>query len=181
MLAKREGISARALELLILTAARTGEITGARWAEFDLTAKVWALPAGRMKAKKPHTVPLSDRAVEILKALPREGEFVFPGSREGTGISNMAMTAVMRRMGLGSYTVHGFRSAFRDWASACTRHQREAIELSLAHVLGNKVERAYWRDDMLEKRALLMADWAAYCATEPVAPDANVTQLRATR
>lgn len=159
----RDAVAAKALQFLILTAARTGEITGARWSEIDLKANLWVIPAERMKAKKAHRVPLCDTAIGLLDGLPREGDYVFPGGRLFAPMSNMAMTALMRRMGLGHFTVHGFRSAFRDWAASVTIHQREAIELALAHSVAGKTEAAYWRDDMLAKRTLLMADWARFC------------------
>jgi integrase len=164
-LGQREGFGARACELTCLTAARTGEITGARWPEFDLAAKLWTIPAGRMKGHREHRVPLSDRAVAILKALPREAEFVFPGGRKGAPISNMAMAELLKRMGRLDITVHGFRSTFRDWAAEKSNFQNHVIEMALAHVIGDKVEAAYRRGDLFEKRRKLMEAWAVYCTT----------------
>lgn len=177
---QREGVAARALEFLILCASRTGEIIGATWNEIDLAAKTWTIPADRMKAKKEHRVPLSDRALEILKALPREeGNLsVFIGSRKN-GLSNMAMATVLRRMKRRDVTVHGFRSSFRDWAAERTGHANFVVEMALAHTVGNAVEAAYRRGDLIEKRALLMAEWSRYCTGTPVA-GAAVLPLRKT-
>ena len=138
---------------------------GARWEEIDLKAGVWTVPAGRMKAGKEHRVPLSSRAVELLEDLYREdgNDFVFIGSQAGTGLSNMAMTTVLRRMGRGDITVHGFRSTFRDWAAERTNFPREVAEMALAHAIGDKVEAAYRRGDLFAKRKALMEAWAKYC------------------
>jgi integrase len=168
-LGQRQGMAARALELTILTAARTGEIIGARWPEVDLEAKVWTVPAERMKAKREHRVPLSPWAVDILKALPREADYVFPGTEKDTAISNMAMNQLLKRMERNDITVHGFRSTFRDWAAERTAYPNHVVEMALAHVIGDKVEAAYRRGDLFEKRTRLMAEWAKYCAKEPVA------------
>jgi integrase len=175
---EREGMGARALELTILTAARTGEIIGARWPEFDLKNKVWTVPAGRMKGEREHKVPLSRRAVDLLEDLPRKGDFVFPGPKKGTAISNMAMATVLKRMRRDDITVHGFRSTFRDWAAERTNYPNHVVEMVLAHVVGNKVEAAYRRGDLFTKRAQLMETWARYCESKPVAAD-NITPLRA--
>jgi integrase len=173
----RGGISARALEFTILTAARTGEAIGARWSEFDLSAKLWTVPAERMKAGKEHRAPLSDRAVEILSIFPRDGDFVFAGRKSDRPISNMAMLELVRGIrGMGA-TVHGFRSSFRDWAAEQTSYPTEMAEMALAHTVGDKVETAYRRGDMLEKRRRLMADWAAYCERAPAERD-NVVPIR---
>ena len=172
-LRQREGIAARALEFVILTAARSGEVRGATWAEVDLKARIWAIPGERMKAGKPHRVPLSDAAIKLLKAMPRidGSELIFPGTKGQ--LSDMSLTAVTRRMGT-DCVPHGFRSSFRDWA-ADARFPREIAELSLAHAnTKGKVERAYWRDDALDQRAELMAAWSAYCAG---AAGANVVRL----
>jgi integrase len=163
-LRQQAGTGARALELTILTAARTGEAIGARWDEIDMKARTWTVPSGRMKSGKPHTVPLSEQAVALLAALPRGGALVFENSRAGQPISNMAMTMTLRRMGRDELTVHGFRSTFRDWAAEQTGHPNHVVEMALAHTIGNGVEAAYRRGDLLEKRRLLMRDWAAYCA-----------------
>ena len=160
----RDGVSARALEFTILTAARTGEVIGARWSEIDLKGKVWVVPAARMKAGREHRVPLSKRALEILKVLPREegNAHVFIGAHAGKGLSNMSMLELLRGMQHG-LTVHGFRSSFRDWASEATTHPRDVVEMALAHAVGDKVEAAYRRGDLFEKRAALMADWEVFC------------------
>lgn len=165
-LRKREGLSARALEFAILTAARSGEVRGATWAEIDLPGRIWTVPAERMKAGKEHRVPLSDEAVKLLEALPRivGNDYVFPAPRGGQ-LSDMALTAVLRRMERGGLTQHGFRSTFRDWAGETTAYPREVCEHALAHKLANGVEAAYQRGDLLAKRARLMADWARYCGT----------------
>lgn len=178
-LARREGMAARALELLILTAARTSEVIGAQWSEIDLKTKVWTVPASRMKGQKEHRVPLSERAVEILEALPRETDHVFPGGRKDSQISNMAMAQVLKRMDRDDITVHGFRSTFRDWAAERTTYANHIVEMALAHVIGDKVEAAYRRGDLLEMRAQLMKDWAAYCNKPP--QDSTVTPIRARR
>ena len=175
----REGMAAQALEFTILTAARTGEVIRAAWTEIDIAGKVWTVPAGRMKGGREHRVPLADRAVEILDGLPREdgNDFVFIGARAGTAQSDMAMTTLLRRMGRGDITVHGFRSTFRDWAAERTNYANHVVEMALAHVIGDKVEAAYRRGDLFAKRARLMADWSHYCAGPH--PDAVVTPIRA--
>lgn len=156
---------AHALEFLILTATRTSEALGARWDEVDLRQQMWTIPAGRMKTGREHRVPLSARAVAILKGMAkvRHNELVFPGAKEGRPVTRMVLLALNRRMGLKA-TVHGFRSSFRDWAAEQTNFPREAAELALAHAVGDSVERAYQRGDLLEKRRKLMDAWASYCA-----------------
>jgi integrase len=176
-LATREGIAARALEFTILTAARTGEVIGGRWSEIDMDAKLWTIPATRMKAKKEHRVPLSGPAMQILKSLPQEGKFVFPGGHKGGPISNMAMAQMLKRMDRLDFTVHGFRSTFRDWAAERTNYANHIVEQALAHVIGNKVEAAYRRGDLFAKRMRLMSDWARFCTTPQ--RDATVTPLHA--
>lgn len=163
----RDGIAARALEFAILTAARTGEVIGARWSEVDLAAKVWTIPGERMKGGREHRIPLSQRALELLERLPREkdGEFVFMGGRKGKGLSNMALLETLRRMECGDLTAHGFRSTFRDWAAETTGYPSEVVEMALAHAIGSKVEAAYRRGDLFEKRRRLMQEWAGYCAS----------------
>ena len=173
----KEGVSASALEFAILTAARTGEVIGAEWSEIDLEAKLWTVPASRMKAGKEHRVPLSDRALEVLADLSRDGEFVFPSGRAGKPLSNMAMLELLRGMRGRGATVHGFRSTFRDWAAEQTSFPNELCEIALAHAVSDKVEAAYRRGDMMEKRRRLMADWALYCAGPP-AKQGNVTPMR---
>jgi len=158
-------IAARGLEFLILTAARSGEVFGATWSEIDIPNKVWTVPAGRMKAEREHRVPLSDAAIKVLEQLPRIGKagFILPGARPDRPMSNMAFAMVMRRLGFKQFTVHGMRSAFRDWAGDKTTHPREVIEAALAHTLGDQAELAYRRSDALEKRRVLMDDWARFC------------------
>jgi integrase len=157
-----EGMGARALEFAILTAARSGEVRGAVWAEIDLTAKVWTVPAARMKAEKEHRVPLSADALALLAALPRLAgtELVFPAPRLGA-LSDMTLTAVLRRMNVPAVP-HGFRSTFRDWAAERTAYPNEVCEMALAHTVENKAEAAYRRGDLFEKRRLMMADWAQF-------------------
>ena len=162
----RKGSSASAMEFMILTAARTGEVRGARWQEIDFTAKVWIISAGRMKAGKEHRVPLCERALEILNSIKSNrnpDEFVFPGWKAGTGLSDGAMLALLRKMDVGPYTPHGFRSTFRDWAAE-EAHQfsNETVELALAHTIKNKAEAAYRRGDQLERRRELMAAWSEH-------------------
>ncbi|MCV2361440.1 integrase arm-type DNA-binding domain-containing protein [Paucibacter sp. TC2R-5] len=164
-----DGMGARALEFAILTAARSGEVRGATWAEVDLEAKVWTVPGDRMKAGKDHRVPLSPAAVQLLEALPRiEGvDAVFPAPRGGK-LSDMTMTAVLRRMKVDAVP-HGFRSTFRDWTAERTHYPSDVCEMALAHVVANKVEAAYRRGDLFQKRVNLMADWAAFVGRVEVA------------
>jgi len=161
-LSKQAGTGAQALRFTILTAARTGEVLNATWDEIDLDNAVWTIPAERMKASKEHRVPLSPPASAILKVLCKErtGEFVFPGAKKDRPLSNMSLTAVLKRMGRTEITTHGFRSTFRDWAAECTDKPREVAEAALAHALESKVEAAYRRSDLFEKRRFLMEDWA---------------------
>ncbi len=165
------GSASLALELLILTAGRTSEITGAVWGEINLDAKVWVVPASRMKAGKEHRVPLCVRAVQILtsiKTTRRFDEFVFPGRKTGAGLSNGAMLMLMERMEFGQYTPHGFRSTFRDWAAEETHgFPNETIEQALAHTIKNQVEAAYRRGDQLERRRALMEEWGSYIEKDP--------------
>jgi integrase len=163
----QEGIAARALEFLILTAARTGEVIGAPWDEVDLDGKLWVVAAARMKAGREHRVPLSVAAMGVLEQMKeiRESEFVFAGGKRGKPLSNMAMLAVLKRMGWGDLTTHGFRSTFRDWAAECTNFPREVVEMALAHTIESKVEAAYRRGDLFQKRRQLMEAWARFCVT----------------
>ena len=169
-LREQEGISARALEFLIFTAARTGEVIGARRSELNLLDKTWTVPAARMKAHREHRVPLSARALAILRDMQglRSGEdpdaFVFPGGKPGKALSNMAFLMLLRRLGHGGLTAHGFRATFRTWASERTSFQNEIVEAALAHTIGTKVEQAYRRSDLFNKRRKLMEVWAVYCA-----------------
>ncbi len=164
------GLAARALELVILSAVRTGEALAARWEEIDLEGRVWTIPAERMKAKREHRVPLSDQAAALLKRLPSLGgsPYVFPGSRRGRPLSNMALLKRMRDMGFGPggargpYVPHGFRSSFRDWAAETTPFAREVVEMALAHAIADKTEAAYRRGDLFAKRRSLMQAWADY-------------------
>jgi integrase len=174
-LCKRDGMATRALEFLTMTAARSGEVRGATWAEIDTDAALWTIPADRMKASKEHRVPLTPDAVALLKALPRMagGEFVFPAARGGM-LSDMSLSACMKRMNEakpGGYldprsgrpaVPHGMRSAFRDWVSEHTDYPRDMAEISLAHTVGSEVERAYRRGDQMEKRRAMMADWGKF-------------------
>ncbi len=163
-LGSREGIGARAVEFLIFTAARSGEVRGATWPEIDLEKKSWTIPAERMKMERDHRVALSDSAVALLKNVPRlDGcEFIFPGSKATSPMSDMTLTSVLRRMGRDGITVHGFRSTFRDWAAEASNYPSEMAEMALAHSVGNKVEAAYRRGDLLDKRFQMMNDWATY-------------------
>lgn len=164
-LRQREGVSARAIEFAILTACRSGEVRGARWDEIDLDARVWTIPAERMKAGREHRVPLSTGAMALLACMPRVGAFVFAGRGGSAGQSDMSLTAVLRRMGRDDVTVHGFRSTFRDWCSEAegNNFSREVCEHALAHRLPDKVEAAYRRGDLLDKRIILMQAWSDYC------------------
>lgn len=175
-LRQRDGVAARAVEFAILTASRSGEVRGACWSEFDLAAKVWTIPAPRMKAKREHEVPLSDAAVALIKSMPRiDGtDLIFPGTK-GQALSDMSLTAVIRRMNGeaptwvdkdgNTITVHGFRSTFRMWAAEATNYPREVAEHALAHQLPDAVERAYQRGTQFTKRAVMMNEWAKFCGS----------------
>jgi integrase len=165
----REGVLYRALEFAILTAARSGEVRGARWSEIDFDENMWTIPAARMKAKSAHEIPLSPRAVEILREMEafRDGDLVFPGGGKGGEIASQSLGALLDRMGLkGRASVHGFRSTFRDWAGDRTDSPREVAEAALAHRVGNVVEQAYRRGSALEKRRELMSTWEIYLRGE---------------
>lgn len=155
------GVAARALEFTILTAARSGEVRGATWDEVNLEEKIWTVPAVRMKAGREHRVPLSDAALALLKVTPKSERagLLFPGTK-GQPLSDMSLTAVLRRMKRKDITVHGFRSTFRDWASETTSYPNEVVEMALAHAIGSAVEAAYRRGDLFKKRMSLMSDWA---------------------
>jgi integrase len=175
----KQGASARALEFTILTAARTGDTIGATWREIDKAEKTWTVPAGRLKGKKgarkrDHVVPLAPQALAALEAVPVEGDYIF-------GLSNMAMLELLRGMGFGDLTVHGFRSCFKDWCSEHTAYANEVSEMALAHTVSDKVEAAYRRGDMLQKRVKLMADWASYCDGHAVGGDNVLLISGATR
>ena len=170
-----EGTAARALEFLILTAARTGEVIGAPPNEFDAGKDLWTIPAARMKAGREHRVPLSPRALEIANAQPA-GTFLFAGGKEKQPLSDMAMLKLLRRMGRSGLTVHGFRSTFRDWAAERTSYPREVCEMALAHSISGKVEAAYRRGDLFEKRQRLMFEWSRFCDTPKAG--AKVTAIK---
>ncbi len=167
-LQKRQATAAEALELTVLTAARTSEILQARKKEFDVTRAVWVVPAERMKAGREHRVPLSRRALKIVKhalTVYPEGDYLFPGQKSGRPLSTMSLEMMLRRMKVEDATVHGFRSSFRDWASECTNFTNEVCEAALAHAIEDKAEAAYRRGDLFEKRRKLMEAWAVYCAS----------------
>jgi len=173
-LRQRDSTAARVLELQILTASRPGEAAGAQWAEFDLQGAVWTIPAERMKAGKEHRIPLAPAAVKLLKALPQINGNVFPGVKNRPITTEAAMKLLKElRPGL---TAHGFRSTFRDWAAETTSHPREVIEAAMAHRLKDAAEAAYQRGDLLQRRAVLMKDWAGYCAA--VRKGGNVTNIK---
>lgn len=172
----REGIAPKALEFTILCASRTGEVTGATWSEIDFERKLWTIPGQRMKRGDEHTVPLSSRAVEILKGLPREenNPFVFIGGKAGRGLSNMAMLSlVKKKMGHPDITTHGFRSSFKNWATEVSHFPDELSEAALAHLVGSAVRRAYAHGTSLEKRRALMEAWSKYCLSPPKAATAD--------
>lgn len=175
-LRERDGMGARALEFAILTAARSGEVRLATWDEIDLDAKLWTIPGERMKAGNSHKVPLSGPAIAVLNKLPRMvgSEFVFPAARGGP-LSDMSMSAVCRRMKVEAVP-HGFRSSFKDWARSSTSYADEVSELALSHVNSDATRAAYARDELLQKRSLLMRDWAAFCSNE--SPGGEVTSIR---
>lgn len=163
-LAAEKGLGARALQLTILTACRTSEVILARWQEIDLDRRVWIIPGERMKRGREHRVPLVPQSITILRRLEgQDATLVFPGSKEGKSLSNMAMLNVLKRMGRSELTVHGFRSTFRVWGAEQTTYSKEMLELALAHAVGTAVEAAYQRSDLFERRRALMQDWAQYC------------------
>jgi integrase len=173
----KENVTALALEFIILTAARSGEALGARWAEIDWKSKVWIVPPERIKAGIEHRVPLTDRVLAILKIMKTaaRGEYVFPSHRSDRPLSGVACAMLLRRMKIVNATVHGFRSAFRDWCGEATRFPREVAEAALAHAVGDATERAYRRGDALEKRRKLMDAWAAFLEPKAVS---NVVPMR---
>lgn len=176
-----QGVAAKAVELIVLTAVRTSEAFNAKWDEFDLDAGLWVIPKERMKAAREHRVPLSRPALKVLRhmaTLSTTG-YVFPGAKEGRPLSNMAGLQLLERMGYGDYTVHGFRSSFRDWAAEQTNYAREVGEAALAHTIRDAVEAAYRRGDLFEKRAKLMQAWADYCGR--VLEAGTVTPIRKNR
>ena len=172
------GVSARALEFQILTAARPGEVTNAQWSEINLDKAEWTIPGDRMKSGEQHRVPLSPAAVAVLRDMDkvRTSDFVFPGQRDGRPLWTDALRRLLERMGHGGLTSHGFRSTFRDWAAERTAFPGEVAEAALAHTVGNKVEAAYRRGDLFDKRRRLMDAWAGYCAE---GPQGDVVQFKA--
>ncbi|MGY8812721.1 MAG: tyrosine-type recombinase/integrase [Pseudomonadales bacterium] len=168
-LRKMDKVTFKAMQMTILTACRTSEVLGATWDEIDLKARVWTVPAERMKMRKEHRVPLADALVALLEQLSRHDDnpHLFPGMKAGKPLSNMAMLMGLRHIKRTDLTMHGFRSTFRDWAGECTPHPRDVCEQALAHSLGNAVEAAYRRGDLFEKRRALMDDWAYYITTAP--------------
>jgi integrase len=178
-LSQRQGIGPKALEFMILTASRTGEALGVRWNEIDLDAKVWTVPPERMKGRKEHRVPLTDRTIKLLKSLPREAGnngLLFIGTKVNAPLGKMVLPDLVDAMGH-DVTIHGFRASFRTWAAESTGFPREVIEAALAHKTGTAVELAYQRSDVLEKRRQLMEAWSAFVAT-PVRKGGNVTPIR---
>jgi integrase len=180
-LLQQDGVAARALEFLILTAARRGEVIGARWAEIDLSGKTWTIPGERMKAGKEHRVPLSEAALAIVRTMAeiRSGEFVFPNDRVGRPLTSTALFYLLRGIGRGDLTAHGFRSTFRDWAAESTAFPTEVAEMALAHTVGAAVERAYRRGDLFVKRRQMMDAWARFCDVPTAAGE--VVPLRSNR
>lgn len=178
-LEKAEELSAKALRFTILTACRTGEVLEATWAEIDLVAGIWTIPASRMKAGKEHRVPLSQAALDLLTALPqvKGNSYVFPGARKARPLSNMAMLMVLRRMKRDDLTTHGFRSTFRDWASESTHYPREVCEQALAHSVESAVEAAYRRGDLFRKRQMLMDHWSQYATGALEAQSGSVSTI----
>jgi integrase len=179
-LAQHQGSGPKALEFIILTAARTGEALGARWNEIDLDKKTWTVPPERMKARKEHRVPLTGRTIKLLKALPREGGdngFVFVGTKANAPLSKMTLPKLVEGMGH-DVTIHGFRASFRTWAAESTSFPREVIEAALAHKTGTVVELSYQRSDVLEKRRQLMEQWSTFVATPVRKKSGNVTPIR---
>ncbi len=170
-LAAVDGIGARALEFTVLTACRSGEARGATWDEIDLDSALWVIPAARMKSGKEHRVPLSDKVVTILTDMSakRLNDIVFPGIRDKKPLSDMSLAKALKSAGGGDFTVHGFRSTFRDWATEIAQAPREIAEAALSHAVGDAVERSYARSDALERRRALMANWAKYCAKTSLA------------
>jgi integrase len=181
-LGQREGTAAQALAFTILTAARSGEVIGATWDEVNLDEMVWTIPASRMKAGRAHKVPLSDAALAILRSAYREdgNDHVFIGGRPGASLSHMAMALVLQRMGRNE-TAHGFRSSFRVWAAEQTNYPREVAEQALAHTISDKVEAAYKRTTLFDKRRTLMAQWAKFCTTPSKAASADVVPIGGAR
>jgi integrase len=180
-LRNREGVSALALEFVILTATRTGEVLGARWPEMDFKTRVWTIPAAKTKSGREHRIPQSSATLLVLERARQfhidDNDHVFPGDRRAV-LSNMALLMLLRRMGRADLTTHGFRSTLRDWAAERTNFPREVAELALAHAVSDKVEAAYRRGDLFEKRRRLMEAWAEFCAKNHKATDQNLLSFR---
>ncbi|MFZ5731436.1 MAG: tyrosine-type recombinase/integrase [Pseudomonadota bacterium] len=170
-LRREETVVARAFEFCILNATRTGETMGMRWSEYDAKAQLWTVPGARMKAGRDHRIPLAPRSISILAGMQdiRTGDFVFPGGVREKPLSSMAFLMLLRRLGHNDITAHGFRSTFRDWAAERTTFPSEVVEMALAHTISNKVEAAYRRGDLFEKRRQLADEWAAFCTSQPSA------------
>lgn len=168
VLQREETVVARAFEFCILTATRTNETMGMRWSEYDERAQLWTVPGARMKAGRDHRIPLAERSLQILAEMQdiRIGDFVFPGGVQERPLSSMAFLMLLRRLGRNDITAHGFRSTFRDWAAERTDFTNEVVEMALAHTISNKVEAAYRRGDLFDKRRQLAAGWASFCARQ---------------
>jgi integrase len=175
----RSGVAARAFEFMILTAARTSEVIGATWSEIDFQARTWTIPPSRMKAAREHRTPISEPVLAILERMKEQGQsdLIFPGP--AGRLSHIAMLRVLERMGRGDLTAHGFRSTFSDWCAECTGYPAEVREMALAHAVSNRVESAYRRGDLFEKRRALAAAWAKFCDTPSSQPSGNVRHLHA--
>jgi integrase len=178
----REGVAPQALAFLVYTAARSQEVLKARWSEIDLDAAVWTVPAERMKARKPHRVPLAPEVVDLLRGLYTESEndFVFIGTQAGKPLAHTALALVLKRLGQ-PVTVHGFRSAFRDWAGETTAFPHDVCEAALSHVRGDQTIQAYARGDLFAKRRALMMAWSKFCTTPPSKAEGDVIPLRGAR
>jgi integrase len=176
-LRQQDGIGAKALEFAILTADRTGEVVGARWGEIDLEGRLWIIPGTRMKGGREHRVPLSEPGLAILDAMRKicQSDYVFAGGRQGRPLSNMALLMTLRRMKRDDPTAHGFRSTFSDWVAEQTSFPSEVREMALAHTVSDKVEAAYWRGDLFEKRRQLADAWARFASSET-----NIAKLHRT-
>jgi integrase len=169
------------LAFTILTAVRSQESRGAMWSEFDLKAGIWIVPPSRMKRSREHRVPLSDEAIKLIERLPRNGDHLFTVNGSGKPIVSMSLRKALHRHGGAGVTVHGFRSAFRDWGGEKTAAPRELLEVALAHAVGGATEAAYARGDLLEKRRRVMQQWATHCATPPARDTARVVSMRGGR
>ena len=179
-LRQHDAVSANGLEFLILTAARTGEVIGATWSEIDFDSAIWIVSGERMKNGKEHRVPLSSTAIKVLRKMEKvaESKFVFPGGKRNRPLSNMAFLQLLKRMGRGDLTAHGFRSTFRDWVAERTNYPNEVAEMALAHTVTDKVEAAYRRGDMFDKRVNLIEDWCGFCALTPDDGAGNVVPIK---